>query len=376
MIRAFATRLHMNGVGTLRRAWDRYRFQRQRIDYYDYLASLLSGTGGLRTLKDVFLQDAHRYGTATLRGRLSQFWLLTYQRAGGDLYATWEHHVPRDELVLIRAAQSLGNSALLTTLRELSNVLRLLHNAAHILSSTLWPAALAALVATVVSLAVPWFTLPRLLETFSMVPVQYHGSLTASLVAFASIVDEYYVVFLLLVLGSGPLVVWSLPNTMGPVRRHLDRFLWWKVYRSVSALRFLSFLLIALGEGAESPVQLRSALLRQRVGTSLWLSSHIDAMLARLDDGIAGPETFDTGLFTQEQFWFLSDMVLARGLTVGLSLCRNRIQSQILVVVARQATTIRWLILLTCVAYVLGMALWHYAVIDELRRALTFYLTS
>lgn len=376
MIRALARWVNLSGVRTFRRAWDRYRFQGQRIDYYDYLASLLSGTDGLRTLKDVFFQDAQRYGAMTLRGRLSEFWLLTYQRAGGDLYATWEHHLPRAELVLIRASQSLGNSALLSTLAELSSVLRLLQEAARILGATLWPAAVAMLVATFVSLAVPWFTLPRLLDTFATVPADYYGRLTLSLVTFSSVVQAYYLFFLILITGSTALIIWSLPNTAGPVRRHLDHVLWWRVYRDVSALRFVSFLLISLGDAAHGPVQLRSALLRQRMGASVWLSSHIDVMLAHIDHGNAGPEIFNTGMFTQEQFWFLTDMVLARGLARGLSMARNRIQSQILQVVARQAAVMRWVVLLACVAYVLGLTLWHYAVIDELRRALTFYFAS
>lgn len=376
MIRPVARWLQLNGVRSVRHIWDRYRFQSQRIDYYDYLAALLAGADGLRTLKDVFFQDAQRYGAATLRGRLSQSWLLAYQRAGGDLYATWEHHLPRAELVLIRASQSLGNSALLSTLTALSRVLRLLQDAARILNSTLWPAVLALFVATFVSLAVPWFTLPRLMDTFATVPAHYYGRMTSSLVTFASVVDAYYVFLLLLISGGAALLMWSLPNTAGPVRRHLDRVLWWKVYRDVSALRFLSFLLISLGDAAHGPVQLRSALLRQRVGASLWLSRHIDGMLVRIDHGMAGPETFNTGLFSQEQFWFLYDMVLARGLAAGLSLARDRIQSQILGVVARQAAALRWSVLLACVAYVLGLTLWHYAVIDELRRALTFYFAS
>jgi len=36
----------------------------------------------------------------------------------------------------------------------------------------------------------------------------------------------------------------------------------------------------------------------------------------------------------------------------------------------------RWCMLLASVAYVLTLVLWHYAVIDELRRALTFYLAQ
>lgn len=363
-------------VGTARRYWDRYKFQGQRIDYYDYLAALLFGLDGLRTLKDIFLQDAMRYGRTSLRGRLSQTWLTLYQRAGGDLYATWQGHFPRSELAMIRAAQSLGNQALVTTLDELSRVLQLLQDAGRILSGMLWPAVLALCVAMVVSLAVPWFTLPRLMDTFSMVPPEYYGLLTSRLVRFSSFIEQYFLASLAAVLGCAGLIIWSLPHASGPIRRRLDYVLWWDAYRNFNALRFLAFLHIALGDDTHGAIQLRSALLRLRTGSSEWLGSHIDQMLGRLEHGIAGPDTFDTGLLSRQQFWFLSDVILARGIRTGLLLSRDRIQKQVLRDVARQATVMRWGVLLICVAYLLFLMLWHYAVIDELRRALTFYISG
>lgn len=369
-------RFDMLSPGTFRRFWDGYWFRRERGDYYDFLAALLGGTDGSRTLKDVLLHDALRYGNSSIRGRLSRLWLESYQRAGGDLYATWENHMPHAELALIRAAQSQGNHALVSTLRELTNVSRLLQRTGRILSGILWPAAVAIAVVVLVSLAVPAFTLPTLMGTFDAVPPDYYGTLTRRLVGFSGFVADFGLGVSILTMAAIGFVIVSLPQASGPVRRVLDRFLWWKIYRNINALRFLAFLGISLGEDDFGSVQLRSALLGMRSGASPWLSAHIDTMLGRLDRGVAGPQTFDTGLFTREQYWFLSDMVVARGLAIGLALARDRIQRQILDVVARQAVAMRWIILLSCVAYVLGMVLWHYAVIDELRRALTFYLAS
>lgn len=364
------------GLSVLQGLWDRHRFQRQRIEYYDYLAALLSGSSGTRTLKDIFLHDFLRYGKASLRGRLSRDWLNTYQRAGGDLYATWELHVPHTELALIRAAQSQGNQALVRTLAEMSGVLRLVQEAARILNGTLWPAGLALCIAVLVSLAVPWFTLPRLMDAFAMLPPDYHGTLTTRLLRFSAFVGDHYLLIMAIIIGGFLLIVETMSRAAGPVRRYLDGYLWWKVYRSVSALRFLAFLHIALGDEEAGSVQLRAALLRLRPGASEWLGDHVDRMLVRLEHGVAGPETFDTGLFTPEQFWFLSDMILAQGLLNGLTVARDRIQRQIIVIVARQAIVMRWIVLLACVTYVLGLVLWHYAVIDELRRALTFYFSG
>lgn len=364
------------GWTALRFFWERLRFQARRIDYYDYLAVLLAGMDGARTLKDVFRNDARRYGDRALRGRLSTYWLDVYQRVGGDLYATWQHHLPRTELVLIRAAQSQGNQALTHTLEELAAVLRLLQEAGRVLSAALWPAGLAVCVAMLVTLAVPWMTVPRLLAAFSMVPADYYGPLTRQLQSFSTHIDQYWFLIVLLMVAGVWWGVACLPRRAGPVRRFLDDWLWWRIYRHLSALRFLAFLRIALGDDEVAATRLRSALFRVQAGAPPWLAVHIDTMLLRLEHGASGPEVFDTDLFTREQFWFLSDMMLTRGLATGLALTQQRVRGEIVGSVARHAAVMRWCMLLASVAYVLTLVLWHYAVIDELRRALTFYLAQ
>lgn len=355
---------------------ERLRFRHRRIDYYDYLASLLDGADGFRTLKDIFLQDAARYGPGSIRGHLSQQWLHSYQRAGGDLYVTWSAHFPHNELALIRAAQGIGNTAVVQTLDRLAHVLRLMQQATQILHGTLWPALMAVLVAMGMSLAIPWFTLPRLLHTFDSVPANYYGTLTRKLIMFGGMVERYHLVLILVVIIVTGLVLWSLSNASGRWRQRLDNYLWWDIYRSINALRFLSFLAITLGNREQSVTRLRSALLLLQTGVSPWLARHISVMLGHVDQGVVGPAVFDTGLLGREQYWFFADMVNARGLHTGLSLSCERLRIHILGKVARQASLLRWGLLLMCVGFVLGVAVWHYAAIDELRRALTLYLSS
>src|SRR5690606_22967842 len=93
-------------------------------------------------------------------------------------------------------------------------------------------------------------------------------------------------------------------------------------------------------------------------------------MLVRIDSGLAGAETFNTGLLDHEQFWFLSDMVMARGLHTGLALAADRLRIHVLEAVARQALVLRWCLLLASLLCLLGLSVWHYAVIDALRRSL------
>lgn len=357
-------------------AYDGWRFARQRADYYEYLAALLQGMRGRRTLKEVFQADASRYGMSTVRGRLSARWLQTYQLASGDLYATWLTEFPVAELGLIRMAQSLGNTALVNTLAELAQVLMLSRQAGHIVVTTLWAAALALLLALLMLVCVPWFTVPQLLQSFAGVPAEYYGSLTRQLVGFAEFLRAALPFLTVFLMGGWYLLLWSLANTCGPVRKVLEPYSFWRIYRYVQALRFFALLALVLGREETGSTQLRSALQMQEQGASVWQSHHIQSMLARIDAGMTGADTFDTGLLDREHFWFFSDMVLASGLHQGLVLTSERVRGLVLGSVARQATGLRWLILLISLAFVLGLGLWHYAVIDELRRSLMMFHAS
>ena len=356
--------------------FDGWRFRAARADYYDYLSVLLQGMQGGRTLKTIFDADARRYGSGSVRGRLSHRWLYAYQAAGGDLYAAWVGSFPQAELSLIRAAQALGNAALVRTLGELSAVLHLLRQARSILGSTLWAAALAVLAVFAMLLAVPGFTVPRLLHTFSSVPVEYHGRLTSGLLRWSELIQAHWVFVAVLTAGSAGLVLWSLPNASGPLRRGLDRYSVWRIYRYVQALRLLSLLSILLGRGDAGAVQLKTALFLLKGGASVWQEAQVDGMLARIDAGMTGAETFNTGLLDREHFWFLSDMVMARGLHAGLALAADRLRVHVLQAVARQALVLRWCLLLASLLCLLGLSAWHYAVIDELRRSLMLFHAS
>jgi hypothetical protein len=359
-----------------RKALDAWRFSSKRADYYDYLSAVLHGMQGSRTLKHIFALDAHRYGPRSARGRLSLAWLNTYQAAGGDLYSTWMNSFPTDELVLIRTAQSFGNTVLIQTLQELADVARLMKQAQDILIATLWAAGCAIVLLALMVIAVPFFTIPRLLATFDVVPVEYYGSLTRKLVGFAEYVHAHWLFLMVAVIGTCWIAVWSLPNTAGSTRHYLDRFGLWRIYRHVQALRFLSLLAVILGRAEARPTQLRIALASMRTGASKWQGSHVQSMLERIDAGITGANTFDTGLLDREMLWFLADMVVARGLHAGLALCCARLRCQVLGAVARQAATWRWLLLLFCLCGLLGLGGWHYAVIDELRHSLMLLYAS
>ena len=359
----------------VRRA-EQLMFASRRADYYDYLAAVLDGTQGAITLRDIFFKDATRYGPRSLRGRLSQRWLHGYQRSGGDLYATWADHIPHGELALIRAAQRAGNEAVVKTIAQLAHVRHLLHEASRLVLATLWPAMVSLLLMLGLSAFVPRFTVPRLRQTFSQVDPEHYGPLTQRLFGLAEFMATWQAIVPFVVMVVVVALVWSLPNLTGQLRRYLDHFLWWDSYRCVTALRFLSFLQIILGEQDQSATRLSAAFMYQRTGASPWLGEHIDTMLAHVHQGKTGADIFDTRLLDRHLYWFFSDMFVARGLRDALALVTQRLQRHIVGDMARRAAVFRWLVLITGVAYALLLTLWHYAVIDELRQVLSWQFSG
>lgn len=355
---------------------DAWRFRRDRRRYYDYLGALLEGARGTRTLKQIFAADARRHGRASPRGRLSHRWLERFQAAGGDLYATWVGVFPAAELAVLRSAQLHGNDTLVATLNELSRVLSVMEEAAGILRASLLTAMLAMAIMAATLLAVPWFTAPRLRDTFAAIPSLYHGSTARGLFEFADTVGQAWPLVASVLLAAPLLVSLSLDRHTGPIRRRLDAVGPWRVYRQVHALRFLCLLAVALGKDEHGTTRLRMALSLQLAGASPWLSAHVLGMLAHADSGRSGAAVFDTGLLDAAHVWFLDDMIAARGLVEGLRQCGAWVERHVLGTVARQAAAMRWCMLLAAVSGVLGIALWHYAAIDDLRRALALFHAS
>jgi hypothetical protein len=355
---------------------DCWRFSRARADYCEYLAGLLSGMQGARTLRDIFLHDAQRYGAGRLRGRLSRTWLKSFESSGGDLYITWSGCFAPEELTLVRMAQAHGNEALAHALAQLADVRRLTEQAGEILSRSLWSSVVAVLLLGSMVAAVPLFTLPALLQAFAAVPFGFYGRRTQALQDFSVFLQTHWLVFTVAAAGGVALLLWSIPNLGGALRRKLDPVLPWRLYRDVQALRFLKLQAILLGAEGQGPISLRTGLAMQSSGASPWLMAHINLMLTQVDSGFTGPDTFDSGLLDQELYWFFSDMVMARGLGAGLRLTSERLRVHVTDKLAREATRLRWCLLLTCLACLLGLALWHYAVIDELRRSLMIFYAS
>ena len=354
---------------------DALRFRSQRADYYEYLADLVEGTQGRKSLRDIFEDDARRYGPETVRGRLCQHWAAAYLDAGGDLGLAWSDTLPHGECQLLSCVQEEGGD-LAAALRDLARAVRLASDAWLAVLSAAATGVVAALVAFALLCAIPFFSVPRLQQVFQAVPAEDYPRLTRALFALASGLKQWLVLWVVLIFGVVLLALWSLANLTGDVRAVLDRWLLWRLYRDFQAIRFLSLLAVLIRQHGAADTRLRRALSVQARDAPPWLHTHLQAMLNRIDGGASGPEIFGTGLLDPETWWYMADMMDALGVEPGLARVRQRVESRLSARVRRQALVLRWSLLISSLATVLGITLWHYAVIDELRQALTNFYAS
>ncbi|TAN26599.1 MAG: hypothetical protein EPN31_13010 [Castellaniella sp.] len=348
---------------------DAWRFASRRADYFEYLHAVLQGAGGRLTIRELFDRDALRHGPRTVRGRLSRAWSRACEASGGDLYGTWLGSLPVDELALIRAAQAHGNARLLACFHALAGHLNLLMAAQRLLWASLGVAAVAAGVASLLVLALPAWTVPALQQAFQGLPPEYLRGQARALFAVAGWLRDWGLVLPVSVAGATGWLVYALPRARGDWRRRLDQYGPWKLYRQVQALRLLALVAILLQPGTGGSHQLRPVVALFLGQASPWLSMYLQRIVRRIDHGLAGAAAFDTGLLDPDLYWYLEDMTLACGLPEALRMTHARMARVWLSRIRLQAQTLRWLVLLCGLAVVLGIGLWHYAAIDELRRS-------
>lgn len=359
----------------LQRWTDAVRFRSHRADYYRYLADLIEGMQGRKTLRDIFMDDAIRYGPRTVRGRLSRHWAASYLEAGGDLGLAWSDTFPAAECLVLGCVQEEGGD-LVAALRDLAGAVELGGQAWMAVTSAAAAGLVAAAVAFGLLCSIPYFSVPRLQQVFQMVPPDDYGRLTRGLFALAEALRQWLLLWLVLSVGLAGLSVGSLPTLTGRVRAWLDGWLLWRLYRDFHAIRFLCLLAVLVRQHGSADTRLRRALSVQSRGARPWMHAHLQAMLDRIDAGATGSDIFDTGLLDRETSWYMADMLDALGLEAGLARVRRRVELRLLARVRRQAATLRWALLMTSVFTVLLLTFWHYGVIDELRQSLTHFYAS
>lgn len=357
-------------LARLRLKWAANHFNKQRGDWYEYLADMMADSAGKRTILRIFQADARRYGPRTTRGILSAHW--AYRMAdGGDLGNATSGTLPKRESVELATLQERGNATLIAGLRDMAALSRLKNTLSDILKWTLMAGIISVIILwLVVMIAIPYISAPELRTAFPAMDASYYGPFARSFFSLAEWIRANGLILWLAWIGAIILLPISFPHWDGRLRRRLDSWGPYRLYRDIQAVAVVSSLATALKQRDGTSIPLREAITGQRAGANKWLAARLQAMVTRLDDSAEGATIFEVGLLDREVYWYLEDLSDALGLDVALQKTRVRLETSMVKRIERRAIVIRWALLLISVAALLGILAWHYAVIFDLRSAM------
>jgi type II secretory pathway component PulF len=354
-----------------------FLFRTKRADYYNYLADIIEGTKGRKSLLDIFNSDAMRYGK-TSRGKLSQHWATQFDRGGGSLTKTFQSTLPDEDVAALETLKKAGSdSALESALRDLAANSELVSKARGIviISSAVSIACLASLFLFVILM--PAFIVPKLQEAFAMLPADYYPPSATRLFSMSDFVGNNWLTMSVMLTTFMYACWYSFSNLTGSFRIFLDKYgVAWGIYRDFQSIRFLSFLAAVIKRRGNSSTVLQDAVEMQTIGASRWKRHHIELMLQYIKSGTVGPELFATGIMDKTMEWYIADLIEARGFEDALEYVRDRLKERVLKKITIQSTIISWVVLLSSVALSGWLMLWQMVVIEDMRKALQLFLAQ
>lgn len=344
------------------------KFARQRADWYEYLADMTEDTQGQRTILNILDSDAQRYGRSA-RGILSAHWAHKIVETG-EIGKTLHGTLPAKEVAEFVSLQRQGQAVLASGLRDMASLVRLNSRLKTILVTTLMTSAMAmALLWLVVMVGIPYFTAPMILGSLPAAPRAYLTPHSLAFFDLAEWIRQSGARVWVGTLVAGIAVQLSFPYLDGPIRRFLDRWGPYSLYRDVQGIGVISTAATAVKPRTGKTMQLREAIELQFDGASRWLTGRLQAIQNRLEDSRSGAQVFDVGLMDQETYWYLEDLTSTLGLDVALQKTRHRMETVVLKRVEARAQVLRWVILGCALFAMAGLYAWHLSVLNDMQNA-------
>ena len=350
-------------------------FASKRGDYYLFLADTIQGTRGRKSLIDIFASDVERYGNSA-RGKLSRHWIKQFKSGGGSLQKTFAGTLPAaDVVVLDTLLRSGGEKALENALRDLAANSALIAKARLVMFISTIAGFVSLAMTIVMCIAMPSYTVPKIVGSFAMLPLSEYPQSARSLVDFANFVKDSSVLIVMMTAATIGLVWLSLSNVTGRVRYYLDKYgLIWALHRDFQSIRFLSTLAALVRQSDNTAVNLKHAIEMQLHGASRWKKYHLNAILSYVGRGKVGPEIFTTGIMDQTMQWYISDLIESRGFSDALQFVKERLKERVLRRITVQSLTVAWVLMFASLAVSAYLLQWHMTALDDLKRALQLYM--
>lgn len=354
------------------------KFNRQRSDYFVFMASILRSSNGNIKLLDLFENDMLRY-EGKPRGLLSAYWHDEYSNNGGNLAQAFQGTFPDDEVAIIRVSQEAGGDALLVALEDVSRMAKLTDTVQRESIGTLMAGIIAIILAAAMLTAFPIFSIGAISNAYDFLPMDYWGSNGKSLFAYARWVEKFGIYVGLGLMLIIVYIYWTISNLTSPIRSWLDEnIVLYRVIRDLKGALFLSTMSTLTRKRSGLMFTTKQSLtIFSESATSPWLKWRINQIIDGADaSGAIGVESFNTGFISREMFFFLEDMQKARGFAAGFEETGRYVEVNILASIIKKMTFYRWSLLISALIVTLTMFVWQFKVIYEMRGAMSNFLAS
>lgn len=265
-----------------------------RLSLYRRLVSLLAyGIPLMRVMEQVLSAYAKRKLDKRVGARvLGYVYQDMRQAAGGVVFANaLKGWAPDAEIMLINAGERSGDIE-----RGLAEAIFVNESLTRIKSAVIGAVSYPLVLTLVLMGLYMLFALMILPRIETLMPLDKWPPLSQTMHAVLTFIRNFGLYVAVAAVALMVLIGWAMPRYTGKVRKQLDRYYPFSVYRVISGSGFL----VGLSAMLEAGVTMRDSLLQLRSNSSLYIAWHIDTILSRLANGESSGKSLDTGLFNEE----------------------------------------------------------------------------
>lgn len=355
-----------------------WQFNRSRADYYAYFSAKLTSAGGGIKVMQMFQDDVMRFPGKT-RGIIAEYWLQRYSANGANLADAWEGTLPEDEVAVIRVAQDAGGDAVMHAVKDLARMAKLSDKVKQQAFMTMLAALIGIGIAVAMLTLFPIYVVSTLKQTYDFLPMEFWSPNAKKMVKHAEWVAAYGPYMLGLIILFGTYVYWSFDNLVNRAREWLDRKnVLYRTMRDLKGALFLYTMCTLTRRRGNTMFTLKQSLeVFMESARTPWLKWRIEQIIAGSDaTGAIDIQAFNTGLLSEDMFFFLEDMDKAKGFSEGLEATAKYVEETILDSIIKKMYFYRWILLFVALSAGLFVFGWQFSIMYDMRGAMSNYLAS
>lgn len=353
-------------------------FNKNRADYYVYMASILKSSGGGIKILQLFENDIVRF-EGKPRGKLCLYWYEQYSANGGNLADAFQGTLPDDEVAILRVAQNAGGDALIFALDDLARMAKLSDQVKQESLSTIVSGLFGIAIAFLMLTIFPIFSVREIANAYEFLPLDAWGQNGQRFYSYAKWMEGNLFAITVII---GILIValnWTFSNYTGKFREWLDENIsLYRVSRDLKGALFLATMSTLTKKRGGVMFTLKQSLETfSNSARTPWLRWRIDQIIDGADStGSIGVQAFDTGMISREMFYFLEDMQKAKGFSEGFEETGAYVEGHLMKSTIKKMMFYRWSMLVMSLVVALVIFGWQFQVIYEMRGAMSSFLAT